>query len=346
MKRKRWICAWVFALSILPINSAVSASVYQQIAVTTPNGKIIITMKSADGLQCKKNSEDLYSCEIKFDSLYSISGRKELVIKDLASFGLRLSKFEINGNISIESSSVANPFASLNSPADKVVLKTQIPNMDYLKIELLADRNDLIVDAELSSLPLLDPAESVRLNSHETSSMLEWKTYYPESNKWMYASNRQSSGQCKFGYQNSLDDRCDLLKWTDIDKTDNFDREFSLEMPSQNVVSGTVGASYFQILCKNRKLSAGFSVYLPASTGGWQGEGQYIFDKTKPVKFKYAIDRNLKKIWIDSPKIFLSKFFLSKENVAFKIPRESEILIFPKSDLNNWKSRLKKSGCI
>jgi hypothetical protein len=187
--------------------------------------------------------------------------------------------------------------------------------------------------------PFIQPSDS-----NATSKFYE--DFMPEGD-WRDSKNRLDNGKCQFGFDDSIGQKyyCSEIYWETQEKSDGFSKRYRIFVDAVDDEYSTNLDSKLFVSCENKKLSVGIKIN-DAEAAGWNSTGYFRFDGNSPKKFKYRLDSNLEYLILDDPKAFTSSFMKSKSKASFKISNpESNIIVFPKSNLNRFSSKFKGMGC-
>lgn len=165
---------------------------------------------------------------------------------------------------------------------------------------------------------------------------------------------KAADGRCPFGYDPTklmIDDdfdpeNCIKTKWEYNEVDDGFSKYFSIKIEPAYVPGFEVSFSGIEIFCDKKKIEV--YIWVPyARSIGWSGVGQVTFDGGSPKKVDYLVTKTFDGIALKNPKTFMSSVVKAREKFAFKIPTVEgyEIVIYPKSNLLEYRSIFARAGC-
>jgi hypothetical protein len=168
----------------------------------------------------------------------------------------------------------------------------------------------------------------------------------------------RAADECGFGYEYfslfSLDgmteidseEKCRIATWDYEKKNDGFSKYISISMDPDDEDENNTGFSSVQIYCDKKKIEVYVWVEY-ASSFGWNGSGQVAFDGGAPKKVNYLLQRTFDGVMLKDAKTFMSNLVKAREKFSFKIPtvNGSQILVYPKGNLLEYRSTFAKAGC-
>lgn len=345
-----------------------SANSYETVAqLSSAQGVLNVDFGTFSPLKCKGLESDRYDCTysaIVFFSAKKTNGdwllldsERKLFAESLGGFHLVLVEFDgtsVTPAISSKYAEIKLDLSNLSISGGRadVSFSAITKSPDKLRPWILPIKEG----SKVSKLPVLDLNDSINIQFDAATIAKKEEiantglTFYPSlglKGEWRSPENRQTSGECIFGYADGDGNNptCEQVMWVNSSDSDGFSSTFKLGMDSADDEFSTGQYSNLEIGCTAKKLSV--SVYFKyASSVGWKGSGLVRFDNGSAKKFTYRVDRSFDYFWLDNPRAFTSQLLKAKNKVSFKVANQyARILVFPKSNLNQWTKKFKEAGC-
>jgi hypothetical protein len=138
---------------------------------------------------------------------------------------------------------------------------------------------------------------------------------------------------------------CRASKWEYGVEKDGIDSFVYLDMPSDADDKYNTDDETLRIYCQDKQLGVWISVEYADSTG-WQGNAKVRFDAGKIVNLPYTVGRTFTNIYPNSAINFVTSLLKAKKVlVKINTVNGSEVVVFTRSDLINYRKKFAANGC-
>jgi hypothetical protein len=345
----------ILILSTISISPAYSEAFFQEIVISLDYSDVTLTLDSEDGLACKPIAKSRFTCQFSFNVAAYIFNEvldEESLAEEIGGLEFYIlekknSKFERSEKFTSDIAYVSD----ILSPQTLLLsLRGDVENPKNLKIGVSPLNSSVDVSTPVEDFPVLDLDSSQIDPLIQPSRLSPWPKLYEDlgtEGDWRDSRNRLDNGLCKFGYDDSFDEKyfCSEITWVATDKSDGFTKKFQVTIDAVDDQYRTSVDSHLIITCDGKKLNVGIRINDPGFSI-WSGSGLNRFDNGIARKFKYHLNKGNDYIWLDDPKLFTTAFLKSQSKVSFKLSDPNPtIVVFPKSSLAQYSNKFKSSGC-